>query len=109
MSGARWRAIIVVVLVFSLVGVAPGFAVGGAAFDVRPTVIAQEPSGAEMLVDIALVRPISFVGLLIGCVAWVVAAPLALIADGSEGLDSVSRKLVEAPAKYTFVRSVGEF
>ena len=109
MSGARWKSIVAVVLVFSFVGAAPGFAAGGAAFDARPVVAEQEPSGAEMIIDVALVRPISFVGLVIGCVAWVVAAPLALIADGSEGFDSVSRKLVEAPAKYTFARSMGEF
>jgi len=76
----------------------------------RPTIEApgQEPSGGDMLLDIALVRPMSFVGLLIGSVTWVVAAPFALIADGTDGIEKISGPLVVEPAKYTFVRPVGE-
>lgn len=109
MGIARWRSVIAVVLVFSLIGTSLSFAAGGDPFfDERPGVTDQEPTGGEMLLDVALVRPISFLGLIVGCVTWVVATPLALIADGADGFDAVSNKLVVVPAKYTFVRTVGE-
>jgi hypothetical protein len=109
MSLAKCKPIVAIVLILSLLSVSVGFAADTGMNKARPSVLAEEPTGGEMLLDVALVRPISLLGMLIGAVGWVVAAPLAAIADGSEGFQKVSQKLVIEPAKYTFNRTVGEF
>jgi hypothetical protein len=109
MSLAKCKPIMAIVLILSLLSVSVGFAANADPFTARPAVMDEEPTGAEMLLDVALVRPISLLGMIVGAVGWVIAAPLAAIADGSEGFSKVSQKLVVTPAKYTFYRSVGEF
>ena len=107
----KWKAIVAFTLVFSLVGFTTLYAADSVATtgDQQAIVLEEEDaSGGAVLLDVLLVRPISFGGMLLGCAVWLVAAPFALMADGTEGLGKVSDTLVVGPAKYTFKRSVGK-
>jgi hypothetical protein len=56
-------------------------------------------------VDVAVARPISFAATILGSALFVVSLPIAL-ASGS--VKETARVLVEAPAKDTFIRPVGD-
>ncbi len=102
------RVIIAILLVVSLVGATTGFASDDLA-DARPSVSEMgEPTGGEMMLDALLLRPFGFAGLIIGCAVWVVAVPFALMADGTAGVEKISKPLVVEPAKYTFARPMGK-
>ena len=65
----------------------------------------ETPSGAEMIIDAVVVRPLSLVGTVIGVVFFVVTLPFsALGGNVGEAADT----LVVEPATYTFVRPLGE-
>jgi hypothetical protein len=66
----------------------------------------EDPAAGVMVVDVLLVRPISLVGSILGTAFFIVALPVALT---SGSVDSVARKLVVEPWKFTFARPVGEF
>ncbi|MEN8129324.1 MAG: hypothetical protein ABFS45_03845 [Pseudomonadota bacterium] len=68
----------------------------------QPTV----PSGAAMLVDGILVRPLGVVATLIGSVVFVVTLPFSLL-GGNVG--DAGQALVGDPARLTFMRPLGEF
>jgi hypothetical protein len=68
--------------------------------------IANEPSDADIIVDVLLVRPISIVAIVTGSVIFVVSMPFTL-PTGSGKI--VSQRLVEDPVEFTFVRPVGDF
>ena len=64
----------------------------------------QEPDGAEMLADVILVRPATFVASAVGVVGWVLALPFSAIGGNVAETGEV---LVKEPLRYTFVRPVG--
>jgi hypothetical protein len=67
---------------------------------------AAEPDAAAMIIDVVPVRVLSFCGLVIGTVAYVVTLPLAYISGSQE---MAAQKMVVEPARYTFIRPLGDF
>jgi hypothetical protein len=68
--------------------------------------MAGEIDEADIIADALVVRPVSFAAMLVGSVIFVVALPFS-IPSGSVG--TVGQELVVTPAKYTFVRPMGDF
>jgi len=67
--------------------------------------------GYDVIIDMAL-RPLSFSGMLIGSVVYVGLSPLTAIATIPAPHDAFSLladTLIVKPAKYTFVRPVGDY
>ena len=66
--------------------------------------VTQRPSGLEMTTDAILVRPLMFVGTVLGAGVFVVSLPFsALGGNVGEAADT----LVTTPFKATFVRCMG--
>ena len=65
---------------------------------------APPPSGGAMIMDLIIVRPLSFVGLVIGTGVSIVATPFAL-ASGTTG--PVYERLVVEPFDFTVCRPLG--
>ena len=65
----------------------------------------EEPSGAGMLVDFVVLRPFGFVATVLGTAVFIASLPLTL-PTGS--VKQAAKKLVAEPAKYTFVRPLGQ-
>jgi len=78
--------------------------VTAAAFDDYTTVDAK-PTGAEMLADFVLVRPLMLVSTVLTTATFVVSLPFSLL-GGNVG--DAAKSLVVEPAKYTFVRPLGQ-
>ena len=66
----------------------------------------EDPSGALMIFDVILVRPIGIVATVVGSVFYVVSLPFSLLGENS---DEAGQALVKDPAAYTFSRPLGEF
>ena len=66
----------------------------------------EEPSGGAMMYDLCVVRPVGLVATALGSVVFVLSWPFSALGDNS---DVAGQKLVKEPAKYTFVRPLGEF
>ena len=66
----------------------------------------EEPSGAMMIFDFILVRPIGIVATVVGSVFYVVSLPFSLLGDNA---GEAGQALVKDPAAYTFSRPLGEF
>jgi hypothetical protein len=66
---------------------------------------ATEASPEAMLADLFFLRPLGFVALMFGTVAWVLALPFTLPTDSEM---KAAQKLVVDPAKYTFNRPLGQ-
>ena len=66
---------------------------------------AEDPSGGAMMYDLCVVRPVGLVATALGSVAFVLSWPFSALGDNS---DVAGQKLVKDPAKYTFVRPLGE-
>jgi hypothetical protein len=64
-----------------------------------------EPGGVAMAGDLLIVRPLCFVGLVLGTVVFVVSSPFSAIGGN---IRQAAEKLVKEPATYTFVRPLGE-
>ncbi|MCO6412668.1 MAG: hypothetical protein J5I92_07985 [Thiogranum sp.] len=64
-----------------------------------------EPTGGEMLADAFLVRPFMLVGTVLTTATFIVTLPFSLL-GGNVG--DAAETLVLEPAKYTFVRPLGE-
>jgi len=62
--------------------------------------------GADMVVDLVVMRPLGLAATLVGAVLTVVALPFT-IPSGS--VESSARELIVKPAEYTFKRPLGEF
>ena len=63
------------------------------------------PTGEQMALDLIIVRPLSLVGTVLGTAVFVVALPFnALTLNFSDP----ARRLILEPAKYTFVRPLGD-
>ncbi|PIE41870.1 MAG: hypothetical protein CSA49_01435 [Gammaproteobacteria bacterium] len=66
--------------------------------------VTQRPTGLEMTADVVLVRPLTFVGTVLGAGVFVVSLPFsALGGNVGEAADT----LVVTPFKATFVRCLG--
>lgn len=63
------------------------------------------PSGGEMLADAFLVRPFMLVGTILTSATFVVTLPLSVLGGN---VDDAAKTLVYEPAKYTFVRPLGD-
>lgn len=60
----------------------------------------------EMVVDAVLVRPLGLVAIVLGAGIFVISLPFSLL---GRNVGEAGSKLVVAPAKFTFVRPLGEF
>ena len=67
---------------------------------------AEDPSGASMLFDTVMVRPIGIIATAVGAVFFVVSLPFSALGDN---VDEAGEKLVKSPARFTFKRPLGEF
>ena len=65
----------------------------------------DKPSGGDMLLDMVLMRPLMLVGTAVGAVSFVVTLPFSAL-GGNVG--EAAETLVMEPARYTFVRPLGE-
>jgi hypothetical protein len=59
----------------------------------------------KILADVFVLRPIGLVATVFGIATYIVALPITLITKSDE---TVGKKLVGAPWKYTFQRRVGD-
>jgi hypothetical protein len=66
----------------------------------------EVPSGGEMLLDVIIARPVGLAGTALGVAAWLVATPFTLL---SGTWKQSGRRLVVYPAKFTFIRGLGDF
>ena len=67
--------------------------------------VEPEPSGGAMLADMVLIRPAMLVGTAVGLVSFIVTLPFSALGGN---VDQAGKKMVLEPAKYTFVRPLGE-
>jgi hypothetical protein len=68
-------------------------------------VLHEEPTGGTMLADAFMVRPFMLVSTILGTVTYIVTLPFSLL-GGNAG--DAGQKLVVEPARYTFIRPLGE-
>ncbi len=68
--------------------------------------VVPPPTGGAMIADLLIVRPISFIGLVIGSGLSIIATPFALV-SGTTG--PVYERLVVEPFDFTVCRPLGEF
>lgn len=66
----------------------------------------KDPTAMGMAADMLLARPLGLVATVIGTTVFVVALPITVFQDG--GVENSAAKLVVEPARYTFVRPLGE-
>ena len=66
----------------------------------------ETPTAGTMLADTFMVRPLMLVGTAAGVVTFVVTLPFSAL-GGNVG--EAGETLVVEPAKYTFVRPLGQF
>ncbi|HET7315453.1 hypothetical protein [Salinisphaera sp.] len=92
------RALIAAVVAISLVVAAPALAADND--DVAA------PSAAAMAFDALIVRPASLVATIAGTGLFIVSLPFSLLGHNT---DTAGERLVAEPAKYTFVRPLGNF
>jgi hypothetical protein len=79
-----------------------------------PVVWAQEtytqqmdkPTGTEIVFDLAIARPLGFVGLALGTTFFIVSFPFAVITGSTK---NTAATLVGEPYNFTFVRELGEY
>lgn len=100
MSSAR-KVLLVLLTVAALVAVPLGRT---AVAQFRPD--DTEPSAAAMIIDVVPVRVLSFCGLVIGTVSYVVTLPLSYATHSHQ---MAAKKMVVEPARYTFTRPLGDF
>ena len=90
-------------LVLSLLVVLAPLGAFGAQMDVRTG--RDGPTGAEMVVDGIVTRPLGLAGTVVGTAAWIVTLPFSLL-GGNAGV--AADHLIVRPAEYTFRRPLGE-
>jgi hypothetical protein len=61
---------------------------------------------ARMATDVVLVRPLSFVGTILGFGVFIIAAPFAAMGGNTK---QAWNTMVVKPAKFTFARPLGDF
>lgn len=67
---------------------------------------AIDDKGAEMLLDVAVVRPLSLATTIVGMGLWVVSLPFS-IPGGN--MNEVGKEFIYKPGEYTFGRALGEW
>jgi hypothetical protein len=67
--------------------------------------VGREPTTNEVLADALVARPLGLVGTIIGAATWVVSLPFTL---PSESSTRAADALVRKPARYTFLRPIGQ-
>jgi len=65
----------------------------------------SEPTGGTMLADTVLVRPFMLVSTIVGAATFVVTLPFSALGGN---IGEAGNTLVVEPAKYTFLRPLGE-
>lgn len=68
--------------------------------------------GYEVVADIAVVRPLSFVGMVVGTAIFVALSPataLATIPAPHKAFQQMADTLIIDPAKFAFTRPAGDF
>jgi len=65
----------------------------------------KSSSGPAMVADLVLIRPIGLIATVLGSVVFVVSLPFTLLGGN---VDEAAKSLVVEPAKFTFVRPLGE-
>jgi hypothetical protein len=63
--------------------------------------------GEAMAVDLVVIRPLGIVSTTIGCAFFVVSLPFTVWTE--ERIKRSARYFVQEPARYAFVRPLGEF
>lgn len=62
--------------------------------------------GSDMIVDLVLVRPLTFVGSVVGITAFIISLPFTAPTGSAP---DAARALVGKPLEYTFNRPLGDF
>lgn len=65
----------------------------------------ERPSFGAMLVDGVVVRPLGLGAMVLGAATWVVTLPFSALGGN---VDEATQKLVVDPARFTFVRPLGD-
>jgi len=99
------RKLLSYILAFTLALSSVMFSSNVAAYENWDNIVNEEPTAGTMLADAFMVRPFMLVGTVVGAVTYVVTLPFSLL-GGNAG--EAGRSLVVDPAKYTFVRPLGE-
>ena len=68
-------------------------------------VIDETPSAEAMTFDLFIVRPLGLAGTIVGTAVYIVALPINLI---TFNFIDPARRLIVEPAKFTFVRDLGD-
>jgi hypothetical protein len=63
------------------------------------------PTAEAMTFDLFIMRPLGLVGTVLGTAVYIVALPVNIL---TLNLADPARRLILEPAKYTFVRSLGD-
>jgi hypothetical protein len=92
------RAALAAGLVTALAAAAPAAAQDRLGWD--------QPSYGEMAVDGFVVRPVGFISTVLGTGAWIVTLPFSAL-GGNAG--EAAQELIVRPARFTFVRPLGDF
>jgi hypothetical protein len=66
----------------------------------------EEISTENMVADAIIVRPLGLVATVLGVGLFIVSLPFSLL---GRNVEEAGQKLVVAPAKFTFLRPLGEF
>ena len=69
------------------------------------TIPYHEPSKAAIVADILTLRPLGFIGTILGSVAFVISLPVTLPSDSYK---EVGETIVMKPAYFTFNRPLGK-
>lgn len=67
--------------------------------------IDDAPTAEQMTVDLIVMRPLSLAGTLLGTAVFIVALPINAL---TLNFADPARRLILEPAKYTFVRPLGD-
>lgn len=66
----------------------------------------ERPEGTEIIFDLAIARPLGFVGLTVGTSVFIAAFPFILVVGKvSDAADA----LVAEPYRFTFIRDLGSY
>lgn len=77
----------------------------GASAQAYDQVIDETPSAEAMTFDLFIVRPLGLAGTIVGTAVYFVALPVNLL---TFNLADPARRLIIEPAKFTFVRDLGD-
>ena len=72
----------------------------------------NEPDGHDVMMDAVFLRPLGFVGIVVGSAVFIGLSPLVAIASIPAPHDAFERladTIIVKPAKFTFERPVGDY